>query len=443
MEKDSLFDILSETITQMKENNFYEEGIWCYYLPTFNYDLPDYGFKIHISATLENVVDIAETIFPILIDKNVRFKFIKSISHLGFLNMGNYGYSQIGKMCTIYPQNTSDLLYWLDVCYKKTKKFASISIPSDFSYMCSGVVYYRYGELRSEKIDNDIEVIDFRKKIMPDQIDVPIEDYYIPRLEHIVEKYIPLKCLRVRGKSSVYLAIDVERKSMCVIKKGNFLGEINLNGEDGMDKVYNEYIVLKALEKLNIFPAVYDVFYKDKSLFIVEEFIEGETLTDIFLSDKIQALNINRALLLKVLMYLKNVHLEGYIINDLSPDNIMINKNESVRFIDGEYSVNEGKYTAIMNLVGTPGFSKSKYSLRDKDLYSFLCICYFFFNRNHYKKLREETKEDFIKKVDENPRFLENISIDISDILGMQEEDFFEKTYETKIKILEKIISNY
>ncbi|MGF3113074.1 protein kinase domain-containing protein [Facklamia sp. P9177] len=438
MEKDSLFDLLSGKVTEMKPEMIYEEGIWSHYLPSIGYELPNYGFKIHISATLENVIDIAEIIFPILIDKNIKFKFIKSITHLGFLNMGNYGYSQMGKMCTIYPKDIKDLLSLLDICYKKTKKFASIAIPSDFPYMCSSVVYYRYGELKTEKDDNDIEFVDLRKKFIPDNIEIPIDDYYIPRLETVAKKYMPLKCLRVRGKSSVYLAIDIDKNSMCIIKRGNFLGEINLDGEDGLDKVYNEYVILKELKKLKLFPDLYDVFYKDKSLFIVEEFIEGEILTNIFLNKEIQ--NINKIILMDILKALKQVHLEGYLLNDLSPDNIMINQNRFARFIDGEYSVHEEKYTNVMNLVGTPGFSKSKYSLKDKDLYSFICICYFFFNRKHYSDLREETKEDFIKKVDENPRFLENVHVDLSSLLGMYEEEFFEKSYETKIEILEQII---
>ncbi|QHW37696.1 hypothetical protein GZH82_10275 [Staphylococcus ursi] len=440
MEKGSLFELLNEKITQMKPEDFYEEGIWCHYLPISSYEVPNYGFKIHVSATLENVVDIAELIFPILINKNVRFKFIKSISHLGFLNMGNYGYSQIGKMCTIYPRDTNDLLYLLDLCYKKTKKFTSINIPSDFPYMCSNIVYYRYGELKIDKENDDTGFIDLRKKVIPDNVSISILDYYIPRLSDISEKYMPLKCLRVRGKSSVYLAIDSTRKSLCVMKKGNFLGEINLNGEDGLDRVYNEYLVLKELNHLNIFPTIYDVFYIDKSLFIVEEFIEGETLTDIFLNGDLQVKG--SALLLGILEYLKIIHLHGYIINDLSPDNIVIDKSGNVRFIDAEYTVSERKYTEIMNLVGTPGFSKLEYSLKDKDLYSFICICYFFFNRKHYEDFRNETKENFIEKIDKNPRFLENISIRIDDILGMKEEEFFENSYENKIKLLENILKN-
>ncbi|MCS4487553.1 class III lanthionine synthetase LanKC N-terminal domain-containing protein [Streptococcus sciuri] len=441
MEMDSLFEVLSEKLPQMKNSKFDEEGIWTYYLPEHYYDLPNYGFKIHISATLENVLDIAELIFPVLIDKNIRFKFIKSITHLGFLNMGNYGYSQIGKMCTIYPQNIGDLLSLLDICYKKTKKFASVSIPSDFPYMCSSVVYYRYGELKLDKDGDDTGFIDFRKKVIPDTVEIPIADYYIPRLENVAEKYLPLKCLRVRGKSSVYLAIDVSNRNMCVVKKGNFLGEISLSGEDGLDKVYNEYKVLKSLEGLRIFPIVYDVFYKADSLFIVEEYIEGNSLTDIFLS-KVNK-KISSVILSRILEYVKKIHKQGYIINDLSPDNIIVDKNNYIRFIDGEYPVKEGEYTDIMNLVGTPGFTKAKYSHRDKDLYSFICICYFAFHSTHYSELREETKEDFIEKIDENPRFLEDIAINIDEILGMKEKDFFTNSYETKLKILENIIQRY
>lgn len=208
---------------------------------------------------------------------------------------------------------------------------------------------------------------------------------------------------------------------------------------------------LKALEikgfnrvrckNLKLFLCLYDVFYKDKSLFIVEEFIEGETLTDIFFNKEIQ--NINKVILMDILNSLKQVHREGYLLNDLSPDNIMIKENRFARFIDGEYSIHEERYTDVMDSVGTPGFFKAKYSLKNKGLYSFICICYFFFNRKNYLDFREEIKKDFIKKIDENPSFLKNLHIDVSDLLGMDEEKFFEKSYETKIEILEQMIKNY
>ncbi len=47
---------------------------------------------------------------------------------------------------------------------------------------------------------------------------------------------------------------------------------------------------------------------------------------------------------------------------------------------------------------------------------------------------------DLVKDLQENPKFLGNLHVDISSLLGMDEEDFFEKSYENKIEILEQII---
>ncbi|BDD39893.1 hypothetical protein GUT184_01570 [Streptococcus ruminantium] len=54
----------------MKSSQFkYHEISW--------YDLPEFGFKIHISGTIENYTDMYELVIPYLISKNVSFKYLE------------------------------------------------------------------------------------------------------------------------------------------------------------------------------------------------------------------------------------------------------------------------------------------------------------------------------------------------------------------------------
>lgn len=199
--------------------------------------------------------------------------------------------------------------------------------------------------------------------------------------------------LSMNEDRTIYSHVEAANVSQCInicTLEDNEIVKVNVEEVVFLEWLSKNLLLIQTKHNLLTY---YDVFYIDKSLFIVEEFIEGETLTDIFLNGDLQVKG--SALLLGILEYLKIIHLHGYIINDLSPDNIVIDKSGNVRFIDAEYTVSERKYTEIMNLVGTPGFSKLEYSLKDKDLYSFICICYFFFSRKHYEYFRNERRRIF------------------------------------------------
>ncbi|MDE9752630.1 protein kinase domain-containing protein [Staphylococcus delphini] len=199
--------------------------------------------------------------------------------------------------------------------------------------------------------------------------------------------------LSMNEDRTIYSHVEAANVSQCInicTLEDNEIVKVNVEEVVFLEWLSKNLLLIQTKHNLLTY---YDVFYIDKSLFIVEEFIEGETLTDIFLNGDLQVKG--SALLLGILEYLNIIHLHGYIINDLSPDNIVIDKSGNVRFIDAEYTVSERKYTEIMNLVGTPGFSKLEYSLKDKDLYFFICICYFFFNRKHYEDFRNERRRFF------------------------------------------------
>lgn len=68
------------------------------------------------------------------------------MKELTLQNAGIYGYSQVGKFITIYPNSDDELnrlLVELEMLFKGVK---GIPIPSDFKFQLSDVVYYRYGE---------------------------------------------------------------------------------------------------------------------------------------------------------------------------------------------------------------------------------------------------------------------------------------------------------
>src|SRR6266542_321606 len=67
---------------------------------------PSQGWKLHVSATILSACPIFRLIAPYLKGHNIWFKAPKSLEELHKLNSGiYYGFSQIGKFVTIYPQS--------------------------------------------------------------------------------------------------------------------------------------------------------------------------------------------------------------------------------------------------------------------------------------------------------------------------------------------------
>src|SRR5579864_2916020 len=65
-------------------------------------EIPNSGWKIHVSAGLSSAVSVLRKALPILLKEQLSFKVAASLELLRALNWGEYGYSQIGKFITVY-----------------------------------------------------------------------------------------------------------------------------------------------------------------------------------------------------------------------------------------------------------------------------------------------------------------------------------------------------
>ena len=88
----------------------------------------------------------------------------------------------------------------------------SISIPSDYSYMNSQVVYYRYGDIQNEG-STESKYVDKRNRTIPNNVTIPIDDYFIPHFHELPSRLYLCGIHHISGKSSVYTAINLEAAS--------------------------------------------------------------------------------------------------------------------------------------------------------------------------------------------------------------------------------------
>ena len=133
--------------------------------------------------------------------------------------------------------------------------------------------------------------------------------------------YEPIDTLKESDISDVYLVYDKKSKHPCLLKRRNIASR----------PVYDE------LQNINsrALPQIYRLVADGDNLWIVEEFVDGESLTEV-LSRRQDALDERTAtdILRQMCACLGEVHGKNIIHRDIKPSNIMLTKEGIVKLID-------------------------------------------------------------------------------------------------------------
>lgn len=124
-------------------------------------DVPEQGWKIHISCSIEDLGTIIPPVVDKLLEKNIWFKIPSDINHINILYQNP---SQLGKIITIYCKNSFhavETATWLDQeLLSLLNNFSSlgspigIQNPTELKIGESGFLMARYGKLafKEEKV---------------------------------------------------------------------------------------------------------------------------------------------------------------------------------------------------------------------------------------------------------------------------------------------------
>jgi hypothetical protein len=313
---------------------------------------PDQGWKIHVSGTPLNASRILLSILPVLTERQVVFKVPRSLEELIRINSGIfYGYSQIGKLITVYPENDEEFRCLIRKLHAATLEFEGPQVPFDFCYANRSCVYFRYGAFKmSSRKNPDIPIL-----TAPDGTKIPdnrrLADYVPswspnpvnkrpsrPSNTAFSKRYCIFRSIVQRGKGGIYEAIDIRRASKVIIKEGRANGEVGWDGRDGRDRLRNEMVSLAELHRARVpVPKILASFQSEGNTYAVLEKINGVTL---------QALIDQRffhitdqeslTLALKVAEVVSAIHQAGWVWRDCKPANLLITPSEEVRPVDFE-----------------------------------------------------------------------------------------------------------
>jgi hypothetical protein len=348
------------------------DSIWRYSRARTILDL-EQGWKLHLSATTLTAHRVLEAVGPFLQSHSVLFKGPASLQELNKLNGGiYYGYTQVGKCFTIYPQTAEEAVTLADRLHELTKGMAAPAVPFDLRYRPDSSVYYRYGAFQHQEIENEDGTVtlalhnpegklipDLRESraAKPDWVSDPfLEKRTLPDTTQPIQS--PLKttfrvfrALSQRGKGGVYQGVDfsVQPPRLCVLKEGRRAGEADWDGRDGCHRVEHEKRVLRALSALEIeVPRIYASFNLEGNFYLVTEFIEGDNLQKL-LNRRERRLPVSRALQygLQVSTLLSQIHAGGWVWGDCKPSNLILTRERALRPLDFESAGRVGQRRAM------------------------------------------------------------------------------------------------
>ena len=316
------------------------------------------GWKLHVSATILNAVEVLKAVAPFLDSRQAFYKVPVSLHELQKINAGIfYDYALVGKFLTVYPQNVEQAVYFAERLHLLTEKFAFPAIPFEARFKPESSVFYRYGafivnELKTADGRVVLAMRDEKGDLIPDWREsdepfpawttnpFPVEKSNSAEISPLKKNFRILRALAQRGKGGVYQALDVSGSvpRRCLLKEGRKHGEVEWDGRDGFWRVHHEETVLRHLQGVGIgVPQIYSSFEAENNFYLATEYIEGDNL-HVYLKKRKRRLRISQAIKFaaQIAEIISRLHAGGWLWRDCKPANLIVGKGGKLRPIDFE-----------------------------------------------------------------------------------------------------------
>ena len=145
-ERDRNLNTFDKILNNYSSDDFitYRGEFWTYI--NFNQENPIQGWKIHISATIENYLTVFDLVSNYCINNKIDFKYVKDVRSLRLSQDKSYSRESSGKFIVIYPKYNI-IHNVLSDLYDILRGFKGQYILSDKRFKDSQCIYYRYGEI--------------------------------------------------------------------------------------------------------------------------------------------------------------------------------------------------------------------------------------------------------------------------------------------------------
>ncbi|NRQ31750.1 protein kinase/lanthionine synthetase C family protein [Nonomuraea sp. NN258] len=339
---------------------------WCYYAPLGEAPLPAQGWKIHVSARLDDAEKAIETVWDYCVSHAIAFKFLRGAPVLIMVNSKAASRASSGKLITIYPRDEVQLELVLKELDELLRGVQGPYILSDLRYG-QGPLFVRYGGFAERHClsgagERVLAVADGDGTLVPDvrgsTFSVPpwttlpafLESHLAAR-NAVTTGELPYRIesvLHFSNGGGVYLATDTRTGERLVLKEARPHAGLDAAGRDAVARLEHERDILQRLSGLPAAPAFRDYFTLGEHHFLVQEFVDGTPLqrrlvrryplTSATCTPDDLAEYTTWALdtLRQVADAVESLHERGVVFGDLHPDNILLTESGRVVLIDYE-----------------------------------------------------------------------------------------------------------
>jgi tRNA A-37 threonylcarbamoyl transferase component Bud32 len=386
-----------------------EFGHWLAYVPE-KHALPVQGWKIHVSACVDNVAEILTTTWTYCVANDVAFKFIRS-AELFFLRNVKYAKRESsGKFVTIYPADDAQLQSVLTELGGLLDGQAGPYILSDLRWG-AGPLYVRYGGFAERHCvgaggELVLALEDATGRLVPDRrgttFQVPdwvtLPEFLEPHLEarnSTSLEELPYRidrALHFSNGGGVYAGAHLPTGEEVVLKEARPHAGLAWDRADAVTRLGRERDTLQRLAGLDVVPALRDYFTLGDHHFLVEDFVAGSTLqSQVARRFPVSVLGAGNAtavaeyaswamdMCARAEAAVAQLHDRDVVIGDLSANNMLVRDDGSIVLIDLEVATlgaDEGRPTvatsAFMPPASQTGLAVDRYALACLRMYMFL-----------------------------------------------------------------------
>lgn len=374
---------------------------WLSYAPE-GVTLPPQGWKIHVSACLDNAVRVLEAVWDYCLAQRLAFKFLRGPRVLLMRNSKYAGRGGSGKFITIYPRDEAEAESACRDLDRLLKGEPGPYILSDLRWG-AGPVYLRYGGFASRFCIDGGQVVpaieDPDGTLVPDQRQpvftvpswVTVPDFLAPHLaarNATTTTDLPYDIqdvLHFSNAGGLYRALDRRDGAAVVLKEARPHAGLDATGADAVTRLERERRMLERLASVPEVPRLRDSFPIGEHRFLAIEHIDGTPLNQLVVrryplvdagateADFADYTNWALEVYRRVERAVAAIHACGVVYGDLHLFNILVRPDGAVALVDFEVAAPADEPTppALRN----QGFAAPRHLTGpDVDRYALACL---------------------------------------------------------------------
>ena len=333
---------------------------------------PAQGWKIHVSAMLERAGAVLEQVAAVCVAERVPFKHLATEFAFVYAHHKHGSRAQAGKFCSVYPSDEQQARRLLESLAQRLRDEDGPHILTDRRYRDSRTVHYRYGAFRplsrirpdgtvqhqirdtAGRLVDDVRGVRF---VLPDGITDPFTDSTTvtpvqPRSAGGVRlgDYQVVGALSHSNAGGTYRAVAPSGEQV-FIKEARAHNGLHWDRSTAQARLRREYQVLCDLHARapGLAPRPIDYFRRWEHEFMVTELVPGRPvfrhisrqnayLQPTSVAEFDRYFQFCRDLLAQLSEALDRLHQLGYRFGEVSPNNLLIAEDGTLRLVDFEAS---------------------------------------------------------------------------------------------------------